>query len=70
MTSGETQTTVTTSTVILVSNEPVIIKENYPVIKGVVVVAKGAENVNVKLNILTAVETVLEVDRNNITILA
>lgn len=70
MVSGGTETTVTTETVILVSNEPIIIKENYPLIKGVVVVAEGAENVGVKLNILTAVETVLEVDRNNITVLA
>lgn len=69
MVSGGTETTVTTETVILVSNEPVIVKEIYPKIKGVVVVADGAKDVSVRLNILTAVETVLEVDRNNITIL-
>ena len=34
------------------------------------IVAEGAEKVNVKLNILSAVETVLEVDRNKITILS
>lgn len=69
MVSGGTETTVTTETVILVSNEPVVTKEIYPSIKGVVVVAEGAKDVSVRLNILTAVETVLEVDRNNITIL-
>jgi len=69
MVSGGTETTVTTETVILVSGKPVVIKEIYPKIKGVVVVADGAKDVTVKLNILTAVETVLEVDRNNITIL-
>ena len=67
--SGGTETTVTTETIILVSNEPVIVKEIYPNIKGVVVVADGAKDVGVRLNILSAVETVLEVDRNNVTIL-
>ncbi len=69
MISGGTETTVTTETLILVSNEPVIEKEIYPKIKGVIVVAEGAKEVSVRLNILTAVETVLEVDRNNVTIL-
>lgn len=69
-TSGGTATTITTETVILVSNEPVVVKEIYPVVKGVVVVAEGAENFSIKMNILTAVETVLEVDQNSITILA
>ncbi len=68
--SGASETTVTNENVLLVSNEPVVVKEFYPTIKGVVVVAEGAGNVNVKLNILNAVETVLEVDRNNITILS
>ena len=68
--SGGTETTVTTETVILVSNEPVIVKQNYPVIKGVVIVAKGAENFSVKMNIMAAAETVLAVDAHNITILA
>jgi stage III sporulation protein AG len=67
--SNGTETTLTTETVILVSNEPVVVKEIYPNIKGVVVVAEGAADVSVKLNILTAVETVLEIDRNNITVL-
>jgi stage III sporulation protein AG len=69
-TSGGAETTIKTETVILVSNEPVVVKEIYPVIKGVVVVAEGAENFSIKMNILSAVETVLEVERENITILA
>lgn len=68
--SGDTETTITTETVILVSNEPVIVKENYPVIKGVVIVAEGAENFSIKMDILSAIETVLEVDSNDITILS
>lgn len=67
--SGGNETTITTDTVILVSNEPVVVKEIYPVIKGVVVVADGAKNFAIKMNILTAVETVLEIESNRITIL-
>jgi stage III sporulation protein AG len=70
ITSGDNETTVTTETVILVSNQPVIEKQNYPTIKGVVVVADGANDINVKLNIISAIETILQVDRQNITILA
>lgn len=69
-TSGGTQTSITTQTVIYVKDQPVVEKQIYPVVKGVVVVAEGAEKTNIKLNILSAVETVLEVDRNKITILS
>ncbi len=68
--SGGTETSITTETVILVSGEPVVIKQNYPVIKGVVIVAKGAENFSVKMDILSATQTALQVDQQNITILA
>ena len=67
--SGDVKTTITTETVILVSNEPLVIKEKYPVVKGVVVVAEGADNIGVKLAILTAVQTILNVDSNQISIL-
>ena len=68
--SSGSETIVTTENVIMVSNAPVIAKENYPNINGEVDVAKGSENTKIKLDILSAIETVLEVDRNNITILA
>lgn len=68
--SGGNETSVTTETVILVSNEPVVETEIYPSIKGVVVVAKGSENVSVKMNVLSAVETVLSVEASKITILS
>lgn len=69
-TSGSTQTTISTEETLLVSNQPVVVKEIFPEIKGVVVVAKGAENIAVKLNILSAIETALELDAKDITILA
>ncbi len=61
--------TIKTENIILVSNEPVVVKEIYPIIKGVVVVAKGAENFSVKLNIIEAIQTVLEVEEQKITVL-
>jgi len=67
--SGDVKTTITTETVILISNEPLVIKENYPIVKGVVVVADGAQNFGIKMNIMTAVETILKVDSDKITIL-
>ena len=69
-TSGGTQTSITTQTIIYVKDQPVIVSEIYPVVKGVVVVAEGAEKTKVKLDILSAVETILEVDRDKITILS
>ncbi|MBE7075791.1 MAG: hypothetical protein E7375_01820 [Clostridiales bacterium] len=68
--SGDVTTTINTETIILVSNQPIVIKEIYPNIKGVVVVAKGAKNFSIKMNIITAVETVLEINRENITVLS
>ncbi|MGN1201100.1 MAG: hypothetical protein ACI4R8_02410 [Candidatus Caccovivens sp.] len=70
MLSDGIQTTTTTENIILVSGQPVVVKELYPVVKGVVVVAEGAEDVKVKMAILEAVETVLQVSQNEITILA
>lgn len=61
--------TLTTTELVLVSGQPVIEKEIYPTIKGVVVVASGAKDVKVKLNILSVVQTVLEVSNDKITIL-
>lgn len=66
----ETSTgTLTTTSIVLVSGKPIIIKEIPPKIKGVVVVASGAENISVRMNILCAIQTALEVDNEKITIL-
>ena len=68
-TSGSGSST-TLETTIIIDGEPVVVKENYPVIKGVVIVAKGSENFRVKMDILEAVTTVLEIDESDITILS
>lgn len=67
--SGGTETTVTTETVIMDGDKPVVEKEIFPTIKGVVVVAEGAENFAVKMKIQDAVETVLQIEGDKITIL-
>lgn len=49
---------------------PLIIIENEPEIKGVIVVAQGADNLTVKLNLQKAVETVLQVKPSQVDIFA
>ncbi len=61
---------ITSETVILVNGEPVVVKEWYPVIKGVVVVSAGAKDFTVKMKLLEAVETLLEVEEKQIKILS
>lgn len=50
------------------SNEPLVLKEIMPNVKGVVVVASGADNIKVKLDILKAVQALLKVDSGQIEI--
>ncbi len=49
--------------------EPVLIREEYPNIKGVVVVAEGANNIKVKESITYAVQTALGIGSHRITVL-
>ena len=60
----------TTTKLVLVDGQPVIVEEHFPVIKGIVVVAKGAEDIGVRMNILNLIQTVVNVDSASITILA
>ena len=60
---------VTTSNIVLIDGKPVLEKEVYPQVKGVVVTASGADDVSVRLNLLSALQTVIEVASQNITIL-
>lgn len=53
----------------LVNGKPVVVAQEYPKIAGVLVVAEGSDNLRVKLDILEAVQTLLEVSNENITIL-
>ncbi len=69
--STTTSSTNSSSPVIITSNgssAPLIIKENMPTVKGVVVVAEGADNVMVKLEIIKAVQSLLEIDADRIEV--
>lgn len=63
-------TSITSSSVVMVDGQPVIKEEIYPVVKGIVIIANGAEDLNVKMNILSIIQTVIEVDNSKINILA
>ncbi len=51
-------------------DEPLILMEIMPKIAGVVVVAEGAKDVNVKLNLLKAIQALITVPSGNIEILS
>ncbi len=62
-------TTITTVTVVMVDGQPVIKEEIFPVVEGIVVVADGAGDVGVRMNILSIIQTVIGVDNAKINIM-
>ena len=60
---------VTTSEVVLVGGQPVITQTIYPKISGVLVSASGASDTSVKMSLITALKTVIDVANDEITIL-
>ena len=50
--------------------ENIIETTNFPEVKGVVIVAKGVENTAVKMNILKAVQAVIDISSGRIEILS
>ena len=50
------------------TNSPLVLQEIKPTVKGVIVVAQGADNIRVKLELLRAVVALLGVDSENIEI--
>ena len=71
---GESKNVTTVKTPIIVTDngtsKPIILMEILPKIQGVIVVASGAEDVNIKLNIISAVETITEISSKNIQVFA
>ena len=66
------KTTTNESLVIVTQNgksTPLIVKQIYPDVVGVVVVSSGAKDVSVKLNIISAISTLLEISDNKIEVL-
>lgn len=66
--SSSSSSTTIIETPVLIGDEPLILMEILPKIKGVIVVAQGADNIQVRLNLLQAVQALLEVDANSIEI--
>jgi stage III sporulation protein AG len=54
---------------ITVNGKTVVLKENYPKITGVLIVAEGASNISVKNKLLNATISLLDVEAKNIEIL-
>lgn len=59
----------TTETPVLISGKPLILGEIYPEICGVIIMAKGADNIKVKLSLITAAQTFLDVTGDKIQVL-
>lgn len=57
------------SEIALSKDNPVILKENYPEIEGVLIVAQGGEDIQVKNNLISASMALLPVEVNKIEVL-
>ena len=55
---------------LMVNGKPFVIKESYPEIVGVVIVAEGAEKLSVKMNLLSAAQVFLSIDESKIKVLS
>lgn len=67
--SNTTQSTTKKEEPIIIKDTPLIVMEKLPEIQGVIVVAQGAQNVKVRLDLLKAVQTLISIDVNKIEIL-
>lgn len=59
-----------TKTPIMVNGKPVVLKENYPKIVGVLIVAQGASSIGVMKNLQQAAASLLNIEISRIEILA
>lgn len=59
----------TTETTVILGGKVVVLCELYPEVTGVLVVAGGADNLSVKLKILSAVTTLLDVEEDRVVII-
>lgn len=71
-TNNGSTTTSSTSPIIVQTNgnsSPLILTENLPIVKGVIVVSSGASDIGIKLDILQAVSTLLDISTEKISVL-
>ena len=66
--SNSTTTSTSTSSPIISNQNVIVLQEKMPQIIGVIVVAEGADNPKVRMNILSALSTALDIDKNSIQI--
>lgn len=62
-------TTLTSSSIVLIDGQPLVIQEIYPTVKGIIVIAQGSDNVSTRLDIINLIQTVIEIDTNKINII-
>lgn len=66
-------TSTSSSSLIIVSgngnSNALILTENLPAVKGVIIVSSGASNISIKLDILNAVSTLLDISTDQISVL-
>ena len=62
--------TQTSTSVVLVNGEPVLTQDIFPTIKRVLVTASGADDISVKMSLMSAIGSAIEVSSENIIILA
>lgn len=55
--------------IVLIGGKPFVVKTNNPKIIGVVVVCEGADDLNVKLNVIEIITTTLSVDADKVRII-
>lgn len=70
--SSGTTSTSSSSPIIVSGNgnsNALILTENLPAVKGVIVVSSGASNISIKLDILNAVSTLLDISTDKISVL-
>lgn len=67
-TNNNTQSVTIVESPVIVGKEPLVLMEILPKVKGVIVVAKGANNVNVRLELLRAVQALIDVSANQVEI--
>lgn len=62
--------TTTTSSPVLINGKPFVLKENYPKVIGVLIVAQGADSISVMRNLQQAAVSLLNIEPSRIEILA
>lgn len=58
----------TTENIVLVDSKPVVLSEKLPEINGIIIISSGAKNTKVKLDIISAVQTLIDIASSKIQV--